>query len=115
MDNKKYYIANKGMVYKRKSDNKIVGKYVRLNKLDDGSDDIIENYEEVVDEKYLKIKENIENQRLKLKELIDKKRIEIKKSIKNSRNNGDKSNRKSKRLEMLSKMIDINKKKEYKQ
>ena len=30
MENKNYYIASKGMVYKRKSDNKIVGKYINL-------------------------------------------------------------------------------------
>lgn len=60
MENKSYYIASKGMVYKRKSDNKIVGKYINLNQTIDGSIDTIDNYEEVVDERYLKMKELIE-------------------------------------------------------
>lgn len=60
MKNKSYYIASKGMLYKRKSDNKIVGKFINLNQTIDGSIDTIDNYEEVVDKRYLKMKELIE-------------------------------------------------------
>ena len=60
MKNKSYYIASKGMLYKRKSDNKIVGKFLNLNQTIDGSIDTIDNYEEVADKRYLKMKELIE-------------------------------------------------------
>ena len=45
---KKKYVAQDGYTYKRKVDNYIMGETLILGKFIDGSDDIIENYEEVI-------------------------------------------------------------------
>ena len=42
-----YYKANDGMVYQRKIDGYIMGNELYLGKFIDGTDDVIENYEEV--------------------------------------------------------------------
>jgi hypothetical protein len=86
MENKSYYIASKGMVYKRKSDNKIVGKYINLNQTIDGSIDTIDNYEEVVDERYLKMKELIEKPLDEIDNPSDRRRAEILKKIMDRKN-----------------------------
>lgn len=86
MENKNYYIASKGMVYKRKSDNKIVGKYINLNQTIDGSIDTIDNYEEVVDERYLKMKELIEKPLDEIDNPADRRRAEILKKIMDRKN-----------------------------
>jgi hypothetical protein len=86
MENKSYYIASKGMVYKRKSDNKIVGKYINLNQTIDGSIDTIDNYEEVVDERYLKMKELIEKPLDEIDNPADKRRAEVLKKIMDRKN-----------------------------
>lgn len=72
MENKRYYIASEGMVYRRKSDNTIVGKYIRLN----DSNDTMDNYEEVVDDRFLKIKEEKQKRKMEIKELIEKNKLE---------------------------------------
>lgn len=43
-------IAAKGMVYRRRVDGHIMGNKLILGKFIDGTDDAIENYEEVADE-----------------------------------------------------------------
>ena len=69
------------MNYRRKSDNKIVGRSIYLGKLSDGSDDVIENYVYVVDEKYRELMDKIEKRRLNIKESIAKRRAEMKEEI----------------------------------
>lgn len=44
-----HYKAQKGMTYRRKIDGYIMGNELYLGKFIDGTDDIIENYEEVED------------------------------------------------------------------
>ena len=78
---KGYYIASKGMVYKRKSDNKIVGKYINLNQTIDGYIDVIDNYEEVVDKRYLKMKELIEKPLDEIDNPVDRRRAVVLKKI----------------------------------
>ena len=43
----KHYTAPKGKTYRRKVDGFIMGNDMYLGKFIDGSDDVIENYEEV--------------------------------------------------------------------
>ena len=43
------YIAQEGMTYRRKVDGYIMGNELYLGKFIDGTDDVIENYEEVED------------------------------------------------------------------
>lgn len=45
-----YYKAKKGYTYRRKVDNYIMGNELYLGKFIDETDDVIENYEEVLDE-----------------------------------------------------------------
>lgn len=45
----KHYIAQEGMTYQRKVDGYIMGNELYLGKFIDGTDDVIENYEEVED------------------------------------------------------------------
>lgn len=45
-----YYKAKEGMTYRRKVDGFIMGNELYLGKFIDGTDDVIENYEEVEDE-----------------------------------------------------------------
>ena len=86
MKNKSYYIASKGMLYKRKSDNKIVGKFINLNQTIDGSIDTIDNYEEVVDKRYLKMKELIEKPLDEIDNPVDRRRAESLKKIMDRKN-----------------------------
>ena len=50
MEETNYYKAKDGYTYKRKIDGYIMGNELYLGKFIDGTDDVIENYEEVVDE-----------------------------------------------------------------
>lgn len=50
MKESNYYKAKEGYTYKRKIDGYIMGNELYLGKFIDGTDDVIENYEEVVDE-----------------------------------------------------------------
>lgn len=45
--NTNHYIAQEGMTYRRKVDGYIMGNELYLGKFIDGTDDVIENYEEV--------------------------------------------------------------------
>lgn len=45
----KHYKAQEGMTYRRKIDGYIMGNELYLGKFIDGTDDVIENYEEVPD------------------------------------------------------------------
>lgn len=47
---KRIYNANEGMTYRRRVDGHIMGNRLILGKFIDGTEDVIENYEEVVDE-----------------------------------------------------------------
>jgi hypothetical protein len=47
---KKIYNASEGMTYRRRVDGFIMGREMILGKFIDGTEDVIENYEEVVDE-----------------------------------------------------------------
>jgi hypothetical protein len=73
MEIQKYYTATGGMTYKRKIDGVIVGSSLYLGKFIDGSVDVIENYEEVVDEEYQKRMEEQKN----IRKELEKKRDEI--------------------------------------
>ena len=42
-----HYIAQEGMTYRRKVDGYIMGNELYLGKFIDGTDDVIENYEEI--------------------------------------------------------------------
>lgn len=46
-----HYIAQEGMTYQRKVDGFIMGNELYLGKFIDGTDDVIENYEEAEDTK----------------------------------------------------------------
>lgn len=50
MEGTNHYKAKEGYTYKRKIDNFIMGSELYLGKFIDGTDDVIDNYEEVVDE-----------------------------------------------------------------
>lgn len=50
MEETNYYKAKKGYTYRRKVDNYIMGNELYLGKFIDETDDVIENYEEVLDE-----------------------------------------------------------------
>ena len=50
MEETNYYKAKEGYTYKRKVDNFIMGNELYLGKFIDGTEDVIDNYEEVVDE-----------------------------------------------------------------
>ena len=52
MEETNYYKAKEGYTYKRKIDGYIMGNELYLGKFIDGTDDVIENYEEVVDQDY---------------------------------------------------------------
>ena len=52
MEETNYYKAKEGYTYKRKVDNFIMGNELYLGLFIDGTDDVIENYEEVVDQDY---------------------------------------------------------------
>ena len=45
-----YYKAKDGYTYERKIDNFIMGNELYLGKFIDGTDDVIENYKEVIDD-----------------------------------------------------------------
>ena len=45
-----HYKAKEGYTYRRKVDNYIMGNELYLGKFIDGTDDVIENYEEILDE-----------------------------------------------------------------
>ena len=47
-----HYKAQEGMTYQRKVDGYIMGNELYLGKFIDGTDDVIENYEEVPDPDY---------------------------------------------------------------
>lgn len=48
-----HYTAREGMTYRRKVDGFIMGNDMYLGKFIDGTDDVIENYEEVDDPEYV--------------------------------------------------------------
>ena len=50
MEETNHYEAKEGYTYKRKVDNFIMGNELYLGKFIDGTEDVIDNYEEVVDE-----------------------------------------------------------------
>lgn len=50
MEETNHYKAKEGYTYKRKIDGYIMGNELYLGKFIDGTDDVIDNYEEVVDE-----------------------------------------------------------------
>ena len=50
MDETNHYKAQEGYTFKRKIDNFIMGNELYLGLFIDGTQDVIENYEEVVDE-----------------------------------------------------------------
>ena len=50
MEEKNYYKAKEGYTYKRKIDGYIMGNELYLGLFIDGTQDTIDNYEEVVDE-----------------------------------------------------------------
>ena len=52
MEQTNHYNAKEGYTYKRKIDGFIMGNELYLGKFIDGTDDVIENYEEVVDNDY---------------------------------------------------------------
>ena len=52
MEETNHYKAKEGYTYKRKIDEYIMGNELYLGKFIDGTDDVIENYEEVVDKDY---------------------------------------------------------------
>lgn len=54
MERQRYYTAAEGMTYKRIVDGVIVGSSIYLGKFIDGSDDVIDNYEEIIDEEFQK-------------------------------------------------------------
>lgn len=56
--NLKHYIAEEGYTFKRKIDGFIMGNelYLGLSNLDKKTEDIIENYDEIIDENYNKKK-----------------------------------------------------------
>ena len=49
-----YYKAKEGQTFRRKIDGFIMGNEMYLGKFIDDTDDVIENYEEVIDEEYQK-------------------------------------------------------------
>ena len=49
MKESNYYKAKEGYTYERKIDNFIMGNELYLGKFIDGTDDVIENYKEVID------------------------------------------------------------------
>lgn len=49
METNNHYKAQEGMTYQRKVDGYIMGNELYLGKFIDGTDDVIENYEEVED------------------------------------------------------------------
>ena len=50
MEETNYYKTKEGYTYKRKIDNFIMGNELYLGLFIDGTDDVIDNYEEVVDD-----------------------------------------------------------------
>ena len=50
MEKTNYYKAKEGYTYKRKIDGYIMGNELYLGLFIDGTEDVIDNYEEVVDE-----------------------------------------------------------------
>ena len=50
MEETNYYKAKEGYTYKRKIDGFIMGNEIYLGLFIDGTQDVIENYEEVIDE-----------------------------------------------------------------
>ena len=50
MEETNHYKAKEDYTYKRKVDNFIMGNELYLGKFIDGTEDVIDNYEEVVDE-----------------------------------------------------------------
>lgn len=52
MEETNYYKAKEGYTYKRKIDGYIMGNELYLGKFIDGTDDVIENYEEIIDQDY---------------------------------------------------------------
>ena len=50
MEETNHYKAKEGYTFRRKVDNFIMGNELYLGKFIDGTEDVIDNYEEVVDE-----------------------------------------------------------------
>lgn len=71
MERQRYYTAAEGMTYRRKVDNVIVGRTLYLGKFIDGSVDVIENYEEVIDEELKKRRAEIEEKNASIKKEME--------------------------------------------
>lgn len=58
--NLKHYTADKGYTFRRKIDGFIMGNdmYLGLSNIDKKTEDVIENYEEIVDENYVEETDN---------------------------------------------------------
>lgn len=61
MEETNHYKAKEGYTYKRKVDNFIMGNELYLGLFIDGTQDVIENYEEVIDENPLEVKDRYED------------------------------------------------------
>lgn len=77
MERQRYYTATEGMTYKRTVDGVIVGSSIYLGKFIDGSDDVIDNYEEIIDEEFQKRMEELEAKRLEREKELEKRRAEL--------------------------------------
>lgn len=61
MEETNYYKAKEGYTYKRKIDGFIMGNELYLGLFIDGTQDVIENYEEVIDETQPEVKDRYED------------------------------------------------------
>ena len=61
MEETNYYKAKEGYTYKRKIDGFIMGNELYLGLFIDGTQDVIENYEEVIDETQSEVKDRYED------------------------------------------------------
>ena len=61
MEETNHYKAKEGYTYKRKIDGFIMGNELYLGLFIDGTQDVIENYEEVVDENPSEVKDRYED------------------------------------------------------
>ena len=61
MEETNHYKAKEGYTYKRKIDDYIMGNELYLGKFIDGTEDMIDNYEEVIDENPSEVKNRYED------------------------------------------------------
>lgn len=64
---KRHVKASEGMTFKRKVDGYIMGNEMFLGKFIDGTDDVVENYEEVVDESPVRVERMTDPRRIQSK------------------------------------------------